>query len=311
LPQFARLIVVSTQAPLVPHAPCPAAHWQTPEKQNWLAGQTLPQVPQLMELPEVSTQAAPHSLSDPAQPLAHLLCEHTIPVPHAVPHAPQFFGSEVVSTQAFEQVVCPARQPQTPALQACPLAQTLPHLPQLAGSVAVRTQFAAQRVVLAAQVMDCPPPSPGAVASCVAVVDASTTPPPELDEPPPDDEEEELPGGAWSVPSAAIPLAQSTDSTQVATAAATTANPRTNRRTEVRSRVVTFISYFTLPNSNPTTTVAMPSFVGSRPLRRRVNASRVVLRPSRAKQTALARRTEHAALRRHSRGLGSLAAAER
>jgi len=109
---------VSTQAPFVPQAPCPAAHWQVPEKQNWLAGQTLPQAPQLMELPEVSTQEDPHNWSDPAQPLAHLLCEHTKPAAHAVPQAPQFFGSDVVSTQLVEHIVCPARHPQTPALHA-------------------------------------------------------------------------------------------------------------------------------------------------------------------------------------------------
>jgi hypothetical protein len=139
-------------------------------------------------------------------------------------------------------------------------------LPQLAGSLAVRTQFEPHKVDPAAHVPDWPPESPGAVASCVAVVDASTTPP-ELDELPPEDDE--LPEGipVPSPPFAAMPLAQSTDNTQVAMAAAKTANPRTNRRTEVRSMVLTFISYFTLPKGSPTITVAKPSFVGSRSVR--------------------------------------------
>jgi len=101
-------------------------------------------------------------------------------------------------------------------------------------------------------------------ASWVAV-EASTALPLELLDPPPPEEEEELPEGVWlPVPvSGATVVAQSADSTHVATTVVKTANPRTNRRTEVRSIVLTLISYFTLPNGGPTTTVAMPSRVGS------------------------------------------------
>jgi hypothetical protein len=268
LPQFVRFVVVSTQAPFVPQAPWPAAHWQVPEKQNWLAGQTLPQEPQLIELPVVSTHEDPQSLSEPAHPLAHLLCEHTMPAAQAVPHAPQFFASEVVSTQPVEHIVCPARQPQTPALHACPVRQMPPHLPQLAGSDEVRTQLDPHKVEPEAH--DAGPPASTTLVDASWAVEASTTLPLELLEPPPD-EDEELPEGATEFPppsSGATLLAQSADSTQVATVAAKTANPRTNRRTEVRSIVLTLISYFTLPNGGPTTTVAMSPSVGSRPRKR-------------------------------------------
>jgi hypothetical protein len=67
----------------------------------------------LSELPDVSMHELPHKDSEPAHPVAHLPCEHTMPVAHAVAQEPQFFGSEVVSTHAPEHVVCPVRQPHT------------------------------------------------------------------------------------------------------------------------------------------------------------------------------------------------------
>jgi hypothetical protein len=65
----------------------------------------LPQLPQFAELPDVSTHELPHGVSSPAHPVAHLLCEHTIPDAQELPHAPQFFASEVVSAHAPEQLV--------------------------------------------------------------------------------------------------------------------------------------------------------------------------------------------------------------
>jgi hypothetical protein len=50
---------------------------------------------------------------------------------------PQFAGSVMVLTQAVPQVVAPAGQPHTPAVQACPLGQALPHAPQLSGSLPI------------------------------------------------------------------------------------------------------------------------------------------------------------------------------
>jgi hypothetical protein len=59
----------------------------------------------LSELPDVSTQEPAQAVSVPAHPDAHLPCEHTMADEHAVPQAPQFFGSDVVSAHAPEQVV--------------------------------------------------------------------------------------------------------------------------------------------------------------------------------------------------------------
>jgi hypothetical protein len=78
----------------------------------------LAQAPQLAALPVKSTQLLPHSVSPPAHPDAHLLCEQTMPVAQALPHPPQFLGSEAVATQAPLQLVWPAAQPQTPFTQA-------------------------------------------------------------------------------------------------------------------------------------------------------------------------------------------------
>ena len=43
----------------------------------------------------------------------------------------------MVLTQAVPQLVAPAGQPHTPAVQACPLGQALPHAPQLSGSLPI------------------------------------------------------------------------------------------------------------------------------------------------------------------------------
>jgi hypothetical protein len=43
----------------------------------------------------------------------------------------------MVLTQAMPQVVAPAGQPHTPAVQACPLGHALPHAPQLSGSLPI------------------------------------------------------------------------------------------------------------------------------------------------------------------------------
>ncbi len=56
-----------------------------------------------------------------------------------MPHAPQFIGSVVVSTQAVPHIIRGAAQVVTamhaPAVQICPVGQTLPQRPQLRGSM--------------------------------------------------------------------------------------------------------------------------------------------------------------------------------
>jgi hypothetical protein len=121
-PQCCRFVVMSTHWAPVPQGPSPELHWQVPAKQNWSLGQVWPHEPQFAELPVVSTHELPHWVRLP-QPLAHLPAEHTMPLAQAVPQPPQFLASEAVSMHVPEQLVCPLRQPQVPALHTCPVAQ--------------------------------------------------------------------------------------------------------------------------------------------------------------------------------------------
>jgi hypothetical protein len=96
----------------------------------------LPQPPQLPALPVVSTQLEPHNAKPPPHPVEHLPCEHTMPAAQTVPHAPQFFASEVMETHVPLQLTCPAGHPHMPFTQACPAAHGCPQVPQLATSLA-------------------------------------------------------------------------------------------------------------------------------------------------------------------------------
>jgi len=48
-----------------------------------------------------------------------------------VPHWPQLFASDCVSTHVPPQSVCPTGQTHFPPTQLAPVGQTLPHAPQL------------------------------------------------------------------------------------------------------------------------------------------------------------------------------------
>jgi hypothetical protein len=74
-------------------------------------------------------------LSPVAQPVPHLLCEQTWLAVQAVPHAPQFFGSDVVSAQVPLQFVRPVAHTHALALHIWPTAHDIPHALQLAASV--------------------------------------------------------------------------------------------------------------------------------------------------------------------------------
>lgn len=67
----------------------------------------------------------------------HILALHVWPLPHTVPHMPQFVGSLVVSTQAPPQSVVPPMQfaAQAPLEQTWPPGQMVPHMPQLLESI--------------------------------------------------------------------------------------------------------------------------------------------------------------------------------
>ncbi len=58
---------------------------------------TVPQAPQFEVSLVVSTQDAPQVVFAP-QSVVHFPPWQTCPAPHALPHAPQFLGSEVWST---------------------------------------------------------------------------------------------------------------------------------------------------------------------------------------------------------------------
>jgi hypothetical protein len=97
-PQFFGSDPRSTQTPL--HGALPAGHPQTPWRQACEAPHFVPHVPQLFGSLCLSTHELPHVVSAaPASPIGHdaahcpRLQNGVAPV-HAVPQAPQFFGSE-------------------------------------------------------------------------------------------------------------------------------------------------------------------------------------------------------------------------
>jgi hypothetical protein len=121
---------------------------QTPPAQVELAGQTLPQLPQLLLSVAVFTHAVPHSVPVGAvhvMPQTGGVPEHVVvPVPavgpgHGVHDVPQLL-TEVLETHVPEQLCWPAGQlrPQTPPVQlAVPPSggQTWPQAPQLLTSL--------------------------------------------------------------------------------------------------------------------------------------------------------------------------------
>jgi hypothetical protein len=88
--------------------------------------------------------------------LPHTLPEQ-VPLGQTLPHAPQLFGSLVVSVQVPLHSVCPVGQPvppvQVPPVQVCPEAQALPQAPQLFGSVPRLVQVPLQLVWPVPQVL--------------------------------------------------------------------------------------------------------------------------------------------------------------
>lgn len=106
--------------------------------------QAFAQSPQLSESLVISTQPPPQAFRLPVQLVAHTPLEHTWPAPHALPHLPQFLGSDCASTQLPAQASEPAAQPHWPATQANPLEQALPQPPQLLASDCGSTHLPAQ-----------------------------------------------------------------------------------------------------------------------------------------------------------------------
>jgi hypothetical protein len=67
----------------------------------------LPHVPQLALSVAVVTQALPQSVVPAGHVARQRPFEHACPVLQAVPHDPQFIGSDLVETQVFEHRVSP------------------------------------------------------------------------------------------------------------------------------------------------------------------------------------------------------------
>jgi hypothetical protein len=95
------------------------------------------------------------SLSGRQSPVAQL-----VPVPHTVPHPPQFMSSVCGSTQEPPQGISPIVQLdaiQVPITHVgVPPAQMLPHVPQFIESMSVSVQVESQAVVGAGQVQEPP-----------------------------------------------------------------------------------------------------------------------------------------------------------
>lgn len=77
----------------------------------------LPQVPQLVGSVARLTHAPPHTSGLALGHAVQTPLTHAAPVRHVVPHAPQFFGSLLVSAQAAPQVIFPVGHAHTPRVQ--------------------------------------------------------------------------------------------------------------------------------------------------------------------------------------------------
>jgi len=78
-----------------------------------------------------STQPPSHAVVPVGHPVfTHAPAEQTSPVAHALPHAPQFAPSVVVSTQSVPQRVLPGAQPHLPAMQTSTVSHATPQSPQ-------------------------------------------------------------------------------------------------------------------------------------------------------------------------------------
>jgi hypothetical protein len=68
----------------------------TPREQKSFGPQTFPHFPQLLLSPSRSKHETPQTLKPPGHAW-HVSSRHTSFFPHALPHAPQWFGSHVLT----------------------------------------------------------------------------------------------------------------------------------------------------------------------------------------------------------------------
>jgi hypothetical protein len=118
--------------------------------------------PQYVRLVSGLTHVPPQFVSPGAHDAWHVLFEQTSPASHALPHAPQFCGSLVVSRQLCPHFVVPPEHvsAHVPFEQTCPLAHAFAHFPQFAGSLS-RSAHDPEQFVAPGQT----PPSPTVASS--------------------------------------------------------------------------------------------------------------------------------------------------
>ena len=110
---------------------------------------------QLAESVRRSTQAPLQVVSPAAQLSLHIPAEHTCGGTHALPQAPQLFGSDATDTQPAPQSPYPLAHTQAPLLHcSVGVLQTTPHVPQWAGLARTETQVPPHRAVPAGQPQD-------------------------------------------------------------------------------------------------------------------------------------------------------------
>jgi hypothetical protein len=104
----------------------------------------LPHTTQLSVSAWVFVQPVVQADSEPGQ--VHLPLMQGCPAPHALPHAPQFCGSDSRVTHAAPHAVAPAGHARVEPLHTWVGAQTLPHEAQCSGSPSSSTQLLAHAV---------------------------------------------------------------------------------------------------------------------------------------------------------------------
>jgi hypothetical protein len=169
-PQSAGLVDVSTQTP--PQAvgvPVPAGHVHALFTHVEPPVQASPQPPQLALSFVSSTQDEPHVVRPAPHVDWHVPPEHSWFAPHALPQAPQLFGSVFSLRQTtlapVPHAVRPLGQAHALFVHTSPPTHATPQPPQLLGSVASATQALLQSVSPAPHVLvqtlleqTCPPP---------------------------------------------------------------------------------------------------------------------------------------------------------
>jgi hypothetical protein len=173
VPQFASLLVVSTQA--VPHTTCPPVQLalQVLLLQTWLAGHVVVQLPQWVA--SDATQE-PLQSSWPGRHW-HWLFWQVRPPLQGMPQAPQLVESDAVSTHSEPHSACPEAQPLFPPAPAEPGLLLPDGLAQAAATIAKQSPKSQTRFVFMANLISRARYLPTNVVTVVAASVAVKEPP--------------------------------------------------------------------------------------------------------------------------------------